>query len=506
MISTTMKACQEYSSFVIDPSNRDISDLHVDKLEDAITDVYLLDAYPIVTTAERVIVDGQHRFKLAKSLGIPFYYTAGDGITIEDVSMANANTEKYTQSDVIHVYSRLGFEPYQYMETFVQKYRCLPIGYLASLLSGKYNTSDFANGYYSVSRATYANDVIGKLMDFAIYKKDVLGWPSYRRAIEILAMSPLYDHERMMDRLSKNRQRIVPCGRAEEVLSLLTEEIYNYNLHSKNRVDLTIAHQYKKPIREGVVIENTMDAPKRGMVCSSNVQIFKETNLDKFRAHPSCRPLRKVDKLTEAIKTRNLLQFYPIIVDRDMVVYDGQRRLEAAKRASVPVYYIVLQHMSMWMIARAGGLSKSWGLRDYLKHFASLGVPDYVRMVELIKQYAFLSSESMFYFLGSTPSNVKHRVEFKSGQFVIDDSMSPLITLFASLPDRLAKRTRLQMTIASLYRKYKTAYFLKRTHNILAANESVFMIDMDVAAQGIKFVDLYNAGLSESNRIEYHEA
>ena len=61
-------------------------------------------------------------------------------------------------------------------------------------------------------------------------------------------------------------------------------------------------------------------------------------------------PLRRVDKLTDAIKTRNLLQFYPIIVDRDLVVYDGQRRLEAAGRASVPIYYIVLQNVSMGMI------------------------------------------------------------------------------------------------------------------------------------------------------------
>lgn len=503
MISTTMKACQEYSSFAIDPSNRDISDLHVDRLEDAVTDVYLLDAYPIVTTAERVIVDGQHRFKLAKSLGIPFYYIAGDGITIEDVSMANANTEKYTLADALHVYSRLGIEPYQYLETFAQKYRCLPIGYLASKLSSSYKTGDFAKGHYLVNRINYAREVVEKLTDFASHKRDVWRWPSYRSAIEILVMSPLYDHKRMMNRLSRNPTRIVPCGRAEEVLSLLTDEIYNYNIPTKNRVDLTIANQHKKSIREDVVIKNTKESPRRGMVCSSNVQIFKETNLDKFRVHPSCRPLRRVDKLTDAIKTRNLLQFYPIIVDRDLVVYDGQRRLEAARRASVPIYYIVLQNVSMWMIARAGGLSKAWGLRDYLKHFASLGFPAYVRMVELMKQYDFLSYESLLSFLGSTATTPELRAKFRSGQFVIDDSMLPLLTLFSSLPDRVAKRVRLQITICLLYRKHKTAYFLKRTRDILTTNESVFMLDMDSTAQGIKFVDLYNNGLLANNRIEY---
>ena len=142
-------------------------------------------------------------------------------------------------------------------------------------------------------------------------------------------------------------------------------------------------------------------------------------------------------------------------------------------------------------------------MRDYLKHFASLGVPAYVRMVELMKQYDFLSYESLLLFLGSTTSTLELRAKFRLGQFVIDDSMLPLLTLFSSLPDRVAKRVRLQITICHLYRKHKTAYFLKRTRDILTTNESVFMLDMDSTAQGIKFVDLYNNGLLANNRIEY---
>ncbi len=254
MISTTMKACQEYSSFVIDPSNRDISDTHVDKLEDAITDVYLLDAYPIVTTAERVIVDGQHRFKMAKSLGIPFYYIAGDGITIEDVALANANTERYTYADALHVYNQLGIEPYQYLTTFTGKYNHLPLTYVSTLLNSTSANGDFLKGAYSINRINYATGVISKLMDFANHKKEILNSRSYRRAIEILVCSSLYDHKRMMERVAKVPTRLVPCGRYDEVLTLFTDEIYNYCIPSKNRVDLTTAHQYQKQIESNLFL------------------------------------------------------------------------------------------------------------------------------------------------------------------------------------------------------------------------------------------------------------
>ena len=503
MISTTMKACQEYTSFVLDPSNRNISDAHVDKLEEAITDVYLLDAYPIVTTAERVIVDGQHRFRLAKSLGIPFYYIAGDDITVEDISMANANTERYRLEDAVHVYSRLGIEPYQFFETFSRRYRCLPTGYLASKLSTQYNSGDFVTGCYTVNRINYANDVLSKLMDFSKYKKEILSWPAYRRAIETLSLSSMYDHDRMMDRLSVNTKRVVHCGRADEVLSLLTDEIYNFNKRSDKRVDLRVACQYQKVIREDTTIENTIELPKRGIVSSSSIHVFEESDLSKFRVHSSCRPARNLNKLADEIKKRNLLRFYPIIVDRDLVVYDGQRRLEAAKKLNVPIYYIVLQNVSMWMIARAGGLTKSWALLDYLKHHASLGVPTYTRVSELMKKHAFLSSESVLAFGSTSSGNEIVRTKFKSGIFEIDDIFMELITFFARLPMSLAKKTKLQRLISSLYRKHQTAYFLKRTQNILVANESVFLPDFYTKALAIKFVDLYNGGLSMENRIEY---
>lgn len=505
MISTTMKACQEYSSFVIDPSNRDVSDSHVDRLEDAITDVYLLDAYPIVTTTERVVVDGQHRLRLAKSLGIPFYYIAGDGVTIDDVSLANDNTERYRTEDIVHVYSRMGMEPYQYLDVFALKHKGLPMGYLAHLLSRQFTGGDFCAGRYCINRANHAKEVADKLLDIARYKKDVLGWPSYRRAFEILATSPLYDHERMLKRLERTSTRLVHCGRVDEVMALLTSEIYNYNLRSDRRVDLTVADQHRRPIPESITIENEMDAPKRGIVHSSAVHVFTETDLSKFSVHPSARPLRNINKLVKAIKLRNLLRFYPVIVDKNMVIYDGRRRFEAAKRLGVPIYYIVLQNVSMWMIARAGGLTKTWSLRDYLKHHAASGVPSYVRMAGLLNKYPFLATESLLSLGPNSEGNDAVRARFKRGQYDLDNVGMELISFFSGLPASIAKKVTIHRVISALYRRYCMPYFLKRSRLILMANEDTFMLDLDKKSVGMKLADLYNSGLADDKRIEYGE-
>lgn len=502
MIATTMKACQEYTSFVYDPSNRDIKDSHVDKLEEAVSDVYLLDAYPIVTTTERVIVDGQHRFRLAKSLGIPFYYIAGDGVTVDDIALANANTEKYRLEDALHVYSRLGLESYQYIENFWRKCHGFPIGYVAKILSSDFRTGDFVVGQYVIDRTNYAEDVVGKLADFAKYQKSVIKWPSYRRAVEILAQSSIYDHSRMLDRLNKNPRRVLPCGRFDEVLKLFTEEIYNYNIRL-NRVDLTIAQKYCKPIPKGNVINSTLTSPRRGIVVSNAVLVCKETNLDKFTVHPTCRPTRNINKLVDAIRQKNLLEFYPIIVDRNMVVFDGQRRLEAARQLGLPIYYIVFQNISMWMIASAGGLAKSWGLADYLKHHAELGNPVYVRLREIMKKYDFLNAESFLLLGDHSAGNDPSRQKFKSGQYEIDNISLELFDFFRQLPPLVAKQNMVQRLVGSLYRRNRSSYFLTRMKNILTTNVDSFAVRTDSKAMSANLVALYNSGLTAEKRIEY---
>jgi ParB-like chromosome segregation protein Spo0J len=48
----------------------------------------------------------------------------------------------------------------------------------------------------------------------------------------------------------------------------------------------------------------------------------------------------RVKRLAEEMKVKNLLHLYPIVIDQDGVILDGQHRFEAAKSIESEIYYV----------------------------------------------------------------------------------------------------------------------------------------------------------------------
>jgi len=75
----------------------------------------------------------------------------------------------------------------------------------------------------------------------------------------------------------------------------------------------------------------------------------------------------------------------PIIVNENMVVIDGQHRLEASKRVGVPIEYIVKAGLGDKDIVRMNTVQKPWSLQNYIESFANKGLSEYIKLIELIK-------------------------------------------------------------------------------------------------------------------------
>ena len=182
--SFTIQPRTEYSSFSFDESNRDVSDSHLEKIYDAIENMYLLDVFPIVTDNNGVIQDGQHRYTVAKFLKIPFYALSGE-IGIDDVSLTNRNTKPYSTEDVLLMYAKMGMEPYVIANEIKEKYKRLPAGYIAKLLGCTSNDS-FIESDFVITRLSYAKRVCRYLDDLSKIQKFIMSSSAYRGAIEFL--------------------------------------------------------------------------------------------------------------------------------------------------------------------------------------------------------------------------------------------------------------------------------------------------------------------------------
>ena len=76
----------------------------------------------------------------------------------------------------------------------------------------------------------------------------------------------------------------------------------------------------------------------------------------------------KVENLIKTIKGGvNFLQYYPILLDKDFKIVDGQHRLAACEELGLPVYYHVLPHEAeMNEVMELNSNSSNWVWDDYI--------------------------------------------------------------------------------------------------------------------------------------------
>lgn len=80
-----------------------------------------------------------------------------------------------------------------------------------------------------------------------------------------------------------------------------------------------------------------------------------------------------LDKLIASIKSRNLLEFRPILVNKQMGVIDGQHRLEAAKKLNVEVWYRIEESLQDEDIILLNANQARWGIQDFINFHATKG-------------------------------------------------------------------------------------------------------------------------------------
>lgn len=427
MSSLLLKPCREYHSFSVDVANRDISQGHIDNLAESMASLCLLDLYPIVTNTERVSRDGQHRLVVCDQEKWSFYFIAGDDIHIDDVARANQNTKPYTLRDALYVYARVGIEPYvafeQHLGTLIKSQQI--VSWLRGLIEGGGSKESFIDGLFTFRRPEYAKVVQQRLDDYALYLPWV--WTSkYRDAVANLTLNPLYDHKRMMGRIKKLTTRIQDHPTTAECMAELSKA-YNYGMAKEKNVTLKVLG-FKETVnpydKKFTPITSSAPMMHRKVEPDKIVEVFKTHDLVRFKVHPSARPVdpSHLKSLTEAIKAKSLLRYYPIIVDRNFVVYDGQRRLMAARALNEPIYYIVASNISMPMMVQAGSRTKGWAHSDYMKHFCEMGAKEYIGFKAYCDRFPHVSIKHAIRALSKPSQWLTLSDDFKSGTFTMQNT------------------------------------------------------------------------------------
>ena len=116
------------------------------------------------------------------------------------------------------------------------------------------------------------------------------------------------------------------------------------------------------------------------------MSILNTTNFNDFSLIDSNRPpdWKKVAKMREEIKRKNLTKEYPLIMNSKAAskrrygldgtkigVVDGQHRFLSCKLEGIKMYYQVSDNVTLDDIPRAAAVQKSWKMTDYIHHHST---------------------------------------------------------------------------------------------------------------------------------------
>jgi hypothetical protein len=232
---------EDYSSFKRIEGNRTISKSQVKKLVDSYNeDPHLSTMAPIIVNDNMEVIDGQHRLEAFKKLDLPVNYMIIPGIGLAEVQKLNSATKTWTPMDYARSYSELGNENYKTYLQFRKKYGLIhqvAMTYLGGADGAKENTTyRFHRGKFVVRDVESAHKISGQLVDMTQYyrKGDARG---FAYAFRKIALSPKYDHQRMIAKFQQKVGIFKDTPYVEENLRQL-EKIYNHGCGQGNRVRL----------------------------------------------------------------------------------------------------------------------------------------------------------------------------------------------------------------------------------------------------------------------------
>jgi len=144
---------------------------------------------------------------------------------------------------------------------------------------------------------------------------------------------------------------------------------------------------------------------------------------DKFKLLEENRTVSKshVNKLKIAIGDNpNIMRAQPILVNEDMEVIDGQHRLQACRELDIPVYYNIVEHLTVKEARNINVVHRTWSSMDYAESYAKAGNVYYKALVAYKNENPSISLSIVRFICQGPQSRETNLIyTFRTGDFTI---------------------------------------------------------------------------------------
>ena len=229
-----IKHTNRLDKFTLHPANRKVMQGTVKTLIEEITKNNLLHLNPIIVDNDNRIINGQHRYIAAKTLGLTIYYIQGD-VSAKEMLDLNANQKSLVLKDYLDSYTAQGFQEYIRVNEFLAKHKIVLYNAIG-LLSGRNSQPNadlvnaFKNGEFKIKDLEHAERVLSIRDKMKDYAPEFYQQKNFTNAVAKVISSEGFDESRLDTRLKKNghgqlRQAVTTDLYAEQILG-----VYNYGM------------------------------------------------------------------------------------------------------------------------------------------------------------------------------------------------------------------------------------------------------------------------------------
>lgn len=241
----TVNISTEYSKFKLSIENRDINlkKNRAKKLRESLKSNGWIPSFPMTVRnngGKLTILDGQHRFSIARELGMPVKYVIIDQDF--DISEINNTQDTWKLTDYLSRWQKDGREAYIEIEEFMRIHQNITLSMAISLLGGNNHANTALRNKYKEGDFRITAKTRGKAYQIANAFESIIEVNKDAKHNNLLKALykcfhvDSFDSSRLIEQCEKNPTMIQPYSRTEDWLDLV-QEIYNHGKKS-NRIPL----------------------------------------------------------------------------------------------------------------------------------------------------------------------------------------------------------------------------------------------------------------------------
>lgn len=193
---------------------------------------------------------------------------------------------------------------------------------------------------------------------------------------------------------------------------------------------------------------------------------------------------------------------FPIIIDHDLVILDGQHRFEAVKRLELPLYFRYAHSLTIHNVVDVQ-LNAGWKTPDYLHTFIQQKNMNYIILNRFIKKYQISTTVAVLLLSGE--SGLK-KSGYYDGTFIIKDEtkaheQANAINTLGSLALGLNRDRTFCLAVAKIISH--PDYEEKRMTEQLTKYTSLMIRQVTVNGYIKNLEEIYNYKLYSKNRVRF---